>query len=630
MIDWIFFASENPSEELIYFADCWENFCLKLSKPTIYDSLISPHFLVNEIIIELNINEKDNSKHLDYFKDTANTQKSFYFLFTPELCALWDMLIKKLQNPNKDILLKIANDIQSIFMTDDFLSYLEDKTKNIIFDKKDKNKIQKCAIVIIFEFIYRQFEIKTISTLCDKVFSSYNEIDYPDGKHFITSYPYKSIITDPKKYNQIVKEEVINLQLIDRFQRIFELLKQPEKTIYIVFYVKGLHLSQEETFENITFYNPLIKKKCNGVISDQELFHDANYEIGSNAIVKISCKDSLFGVNIAKKQVSNICDYLRLIYKTEANYEIHSNEYLICDEKLNVISTSIGNNSNPFFDLNIDIIQNNNKEDISVIYKRLYANISTSDSKIINDTLHFYRKGIETSNQEEQLLNLWISLENLFSGVSIIFSKNNEDRTKFSKICDCLINHFIFRYFYSCGWSLYDKFNYYFTSVNVVNSRSISRIVLPDDACKIINNMIAPGKRFSLFDFINLLSSYDTCTDNNVFNEELIKTVEFYKDNKKFINTINSIEATIKNELLMIYRQRNQIVHKASYDNSLLDYYISKLQFVVMVFLRDLIVNLPKEKSLNNFILNQYMKSEKIRSMIKNNAINSPEELLNK
>ena len=80
----------------------------------------------------------------------------------------------------------------------------------------------------------------------------------------------------------------------------------------------------------------------------------------------------------------------------------------------------------------------------------------------------------------------------------------------------------------------------------------------------------------------------------------------------------------------MIYRQRNQIVHKASYDNSLLDYYISKLQFVVMVFLRDLIVNLPKEKSLNNFILNQYIKSEKIRSMIKNNAINSPEELLNK
>ena len=80
----------------------------------------------------------------------------------------------------------------------------------------------------------------------------------------------------------------------------------------------------------------------------------------------------------------------------------------------------------------------------------------------------------------------------------------------------------------------------------------------------------------------------------------------------------------------MIYRQRNQIVHKASYDNSLLDYYISKLQFVVMVFLRDLIVNLPKEKSLNNFILNQYMKSEKIRSIIKNNAVNSPEELLNK
>lgn len=630
MIDWSFFASENPSEELIYFTDCWNNYCLNLSKPTIYDSLISPQFLVKEIIIELNINEKDNSKHLDYFKDTANTQKAFYFLFTPELCALWDMLIKELQNPNKAILLKIAYDIQSIFLQDDFLSYLEEKTKEIIFEKKDKKKIKKCTAAIIFEFIYRQFEIKTISTLCDKIFSSYNEIDYPDGKHFITSYPYKSIITEPKKYNQIVKEEVINLKLTDRFQRLFELLKQPEKTVYFVFYVRGLHLSQEETFENITFYNPLINKKCHGMISDQELFHDANYEIGSNAIIKICCKDSLFGVNIAKKQVSNICDYLRLIYITEANYEIHSNEYLVCDENFNIMSTSMGNNTKPFFDLNIDIIRNNNKEDISAIYKRLYANISSTDSKIINDALHFYRKGIETNNQEEQLLNLWISLENLFSGVSINFSKDNEDRTKFTKISDCLVYHLIFRFFYSYGWSLYDKFNYYFTSVNVVNSRSISRIMLPDDACKKINNMIAPGKRISLFDFINLLSSYGTCTDNNVFNEELNKTVDFYKDNKIFTNTINSIESTIKNELLMIYRQRNQIVHKASYDNSLLDYYISKLQFVVMVFLRDLIVNLPKEKSINNFILNQYIKTEKIRSMIKNNSVNRPEELLNK
>ena len=78
----------------------------------------------------------------------------------------------------------------------------------------------------------------------------------------------------------------------------------------------------------------------------------------------------------------------------------------------------------------------------------------------------------------------------------------------------------------------------------------------------------------------------------------------------------------------MIYRQRNQIVHKASYDNTLLNYYISKLQFVATVFLRDLLVNIPKDRSIDNFILNQYIKVEKIRNIIKNNSENSPEELL--
>ena len=205
MIDWSFFSSENPPEELVYFTDCWEYFCAKLTNPTIYDSLNSPHFLVNEIIIELSINEKDNSKHFSYFRESANAYKAFYFLFTSELQALWNMLVNELQNPNRDVLLKIAYEIKSIFMKNEFISYLEEKTKEIIFTKKDKEKIKKCTETIIFEFIYRQFEIKTISDLCNKVFSTYQEIDYQNGKRFITSYPYKSIVTEHGQFNQTLK-----------------------------------------------------------------------------------------------------------------------------------------------------------------------------------------------------------------------------------------------------------------------------------------------------------------------------------------------------------------------------------------------------------------------------------------
>ena len=611
MIDWSFFISENPSEELIYFTDCWECFCSKLSNPTIYDTLNSPHFLINEIIIELNINEKDNSKHLNYFRESANTHKSFYFLFTAELQALWNMLVNELQNPNKDVLLKIAYEIKEKFMQDEFISYLEGKTKQVIFDKKDKEKIKKSVTVIIFEFIYRQFEIKTISNLCDKVFSSYYEIDYPNGK-------------------RILKEEMEKLTFDDRLSRLFEILTQKERYQYVVFYVKGLHLSQEETFDDVTFYNPLVSKKLKGFTPNEECFHNENYEIGSNVLVKVVCKDTLFGVNIAKKQVSEICDYLKLLYRTEADYKIFSDEYLICDESMNIVSHSGSNDTKSLYDLSIDRIRNNSQKDVSVIYKNLFDNISGSDNKAIKDALHFYRKGIESDNQEEKLLNLWISLENVFSGVSIKLSNENEDKTKFSKISDCLKHYLIFRYFYSCGWSIYYSFQHYFKSVNIVNSRRVSRILLSAEDSKEINILTSSKNGFSLFDFINLLNKFGKCTDNCIFNEELYKTVEFYKSNKTFTNAINAIEPTIKNELLMIYRQRNQIVHKASYDTTLLNYYISKLQFVTTVFLRDLIANMPNEKSINNFILNQYIKVEKIRNIIKNNSVASPEEILNK
>lgn len=630
MIDWAFFSAENPPEELIYFTDCWEYCCSKLLNPTIYDTLISPHFLINEIIIEFSINEKDNSKHLSYFCKTANFYKSFYFLFTTELQALWDMLVNGLQNLNKDVLLKIAYEIKTLFMQEEFISCLEEKTMQVIFDKKDKEKIKKCVEVIIFEFIYRQFEIKTISGLCDKIFSSFYEVNYQDGVHFITSYPYKSVVKEPEKFNEILKKEMSKLTFADRLSRLFEILKQKAQCQYIVFYIRGLHLSQEETFDNITFYNPLMSKKLNGFTPNEECFHNANYNIGSNVLVKVLCKDTLFGVNIAKKQVSEICDYLKLLYKTEAEYKIESNEYLICDETLNIISYSGTNDTKSLYDLNIDRIRKNNQKNVSVIYKNLFENISNSDSKAIKKSLHFYRKGIESDNQEEKLLNLWISLENVFSVVSIKLCKDNNDKTKFSKISDCLTHYLIFRYFYSYGWSVCDRFHHYFTSVNVVNSKTVSRILLSTENLKKINNLVSSKNGFSLFDLLNLLNEFGKCTDNCVFNEDLNKVEDFYKSNKTFTNIINSMESTIKNELLMIYRQRNQIVHKASYDNTLLNYYISKLQFVATVFLKDLIANIPEEKSINNFILNQFIKVEKIRNIIKNNSLITPKEILDK
>ena len=65
MIDWSFFISENPSEELIYFTDCWEYFCSKLSNPTIYDTLTSPIFQV----------QKWNAKAIPFKKKPFKSQQ---------------------------------------------------------------------------------------------------------------------------------------------------------------------------------------------------------------------------------------------------------------------------------------------------------------------------------------------------------------------------------------------------------------------------------------------------------------------------------------------------------------------------------------------------------------------------
>ena len=66
----------------------------------------------------------------------------------------------------------------------------------------------------------------------------------------------------------------------------------------------------------------------------------------------------------------------------------------------------------------------------------------------------------------------------------------------------------------------------------------------------------------------------------------------------------------IRNELLMIYRQRNQIVHNATYDKTLIEFNIAQIQSIVTMVIYDILHGLKNEPSLSNVIIDIYVKTE--------------------
>ena len=73
---------DEITENLIYFVNYWEYFCRTIENPTVYSSVMTPHYLVKEIIDELKTNGTDNSSTFKYF-----LEENEIFLKYPSILA---------------------------------------------------------------------------------------------------------------------------------------------------------------------------------------------------------------------------------------------------------------------------------------------------------------------------------------------------------------------------------------------------------------------------------------------------------------------------------------------------------------------------------------------------------------
>lgn len=87
--------------------------------------------------------------------------------------------------------------------------------------------------------------------------------------------------------------------------------------------------------------------------------------------------------------------------------------------------------------------------------------------------------------------------------------------------------------------------------------------------------------------------------------------LKFYTENKFALDTINSQIELIEDDILMIYRFRNLIVHNAHFDNALLPYYVLKIRNYSGYLIRNLLPKLNENNStLSKEMINFYIEKE--------------------
>ena len=606
------FKKDEITDNLVYFINYWEYFCKTIEQPSVFTTVMTPHYLVKEILDELKTNGTENSANLRFFLEQNEFFLKKEILFDKDTRALWILLHEKLTEKEKQelVIKSLADKLNNHFNTVQYKRNLFIKLETLINDKsKNFDSIKVLIEVIIFQFIFEQYSIKTIKEIIKQVFAHYKIVDYGNGRIvFHTNYPLATKYEDnDDEYIRKATLEMESLTLSNRFWKIFDILTKPKQDYYFIFYVKGICYQSELSFGDITFYNPKIKPIIVSKIElENDIFYNANYEIGMNVIVLQEGRDIINSKQEALKKIAKICDCFKLYDNSKANFHIYDSDYRVLDSEKKLSNWSMGRSKDQIGPY--DVI----RDDETIDYvKSLYADfcsnsrINEHDKKIIFDSIHFFRKAKESSIREEQLLNYWIALERIFLEFDNI-------KNKFERTCNFARSFLLERYIFQKGWNCYNFINSLLTTKTMHNGQFCPEIDIPKELQieANIGEYLPIPITIELEKFINKIPEIQKYSSNILAYNMMQEVSDFYKNHQIAKKDILSKNDEIRNELLMIYRQRNQIVHNATFDETLIEFNIAQIQSIVTMVLYDLINGLKSEPSLKNVILDSYIKAE--------------------
>lgn len=324
-----------------------------------------------------------------------------------------------------------------------------------------------------------------------------------------------------------------------------------------------------------------------------------------NVIVKQKGKDIISAKLAAIKKINKTYDFILLHSNLKGKISINDACYRILDENKEFRSWSMGTSKDYLWRHDV-IIDEESENKIINKYQKICnnENILEHDKDIIFDSLHFYRKAKESDSQEEKLLNYWIALERLFLDFDTFESK-------FDRTCNFVQSILLERFIFQKGWNCYYFIDNLLRKQFFYKNKMISEIEIPKELQ--IKANIGPDLNNSIIklqDFVDSIPEIIKYSRNLVANDIMQNVQKFYYNHKFASKEILDKKEEIRNVLLMIYRQRNQIVHNAKYDNTLIEYNIAQAQSITTIVLSVLVNEINEHSSIKDVALDFYIRLE--------------------
>lgn len=635
---WDSFGENEINEKIKYWVDLWEEIIEDFSRITYDRELINPHLLIINILDEIKYNKLKNDNNNAYFKEKlkvfANDDVIKNILYTD-----FELLISELsQKSNRfEYFSALCKETLKIFQSGIYFKESCNLLKATIFDsqwkKNDEEKISSISQNLIIELMLAGYGIETIRTIPRELFA---------------------------------RTKADTRSISDRIERLKNYFDKEPIEGYGVFHIDGLKGNVNVNVGEVNFYSPQLENYWRFInnpeievidfdelklrfydeeipyferITEKIAYRDLESKIKQvsfvNAAVKIRYRDFESAKRQALEAIDTSLDILSLYMYPEMPFKIKLNKfYFVSCEDLRVYDY-FSQEATPYyksissFNLNkTSFFSEKNGEFLSGLKELLFNEEFKSDplsAKLIY-SLHWYRKALETDIPEDQLLNYWIAIENLFTFDSKngnLVVMNKEEKDKFVLIEDlvpCV----------ELSYSIKDVATdiYYYLKTNIktlliendLNSfekqPQIPRHILR--TCQ-LEPCLEP-KEVNLKEFIQNLHLLDQYITRKVIKDKISYAEKFYTDTEfKSLELQRKIQQ-IRQDLLLIYRYRNFIVHNAHFDHNILPYYVMKAGNLARNLLDKILYEHIKDnkKSHQEILIWEKVKMERIIAKLKN------------
>lgn len=592
-----------------YWKHCIENLT---DKDNVSFKIVGPRMLLKDLMEELEGHGLSNSDNIEFFKREIScldkSDEVFHSLCHPIIACLLQRLCDKLNQDSCILLCKSALNKLSVkryftLLVDWLAKTIDESSANNFENRK---KINDITHLVIAEFVAEGFVLDEIKNYSMKV---PGVVIAEGGDVLAAPKEYASIkesdYSSEEDYHKAVAE-LIKTQ--DVFKQV-EVLKyyyyiDPQEAFFIV-RLNGLKGEINDYIGDINIYSPKLKK----YIHDEESLSDIEDVTEDRNRVNAAVPIEFISIEQAKiyatAKLEEILDIIMLTYRTATPVTIATNKYAVVSDGKEIGCSVSEKGDDPTMASRDEMIRYMESFDLTEIkgvgfkfmsdkHSILEVGQGTLNRRLKNST-HWYSKAIAADKNVDVLLYSWFAVEGLLkldNKTQAELLDNTKDVNVLKVIQEFVTCIICRQYFYGYLREKYSEI--FYVSYQFENFYDI-----PPDIISKAGLDLKTGDRYRDSDFLNTLPEVIECVNDDIVRDELTQLHDFYQD----AEGVKRKENQIKNDLLMIYRLRNMIVHNAALSCVNISFYAREAKFLALQVIRYVLDRVGRNKTIEEIVL---------------------------